>query len=99
EPLRALERAQRLDLLAPYEAFADRVRGQRGALVALLRRLRSEGKRVVGYGAPAKGNTMLNYCGIDSSLLDYTVDKNPLKQGLLTPGMRLPVHPVEMLLT
>ena len=96
--LRALEQAQQLDTLAPYEAFADRVRAQRHGLVALLRRLKAEGKRVVGYGAPAKGNTMLNYCGIDTTLLDYTVDKNPLKQGLFTPGMRLPVRSTETLL-
>ena len=96
--LRALERERRLDTLAPYEAFAERVRAQRQALLALLRGLRAEGKRVAGYGAPAKGNTMLNYCGIDTTLLDYTVDKNPLKQGLFTPGMRLPVRPVETLL-
>jgi hypothetical protein len=98
ERLHALERERRLDTLAPYEAFAERVRAQRTALVALLRRLRSEGKRVAGYGAPAKGNTMLNYCGIDTTLLDYTVDKNPLKQGMFTPGTRLPVRPAETLL-
>jgi hypothetical protein len=97
--LRAVERERRLETLAPYEAFADRVRAQRASLVALLRRLRSGGKRVVGYGAPAKGNTMLNYCEIDTTLLDYTVDKNPLKQGMFTPGMRLSVRPVETLLT
>lgn len=96
--LQALERERRLDTLAPYEVFAERVRAQRVALVGLLRRLRAEGKRVAGYGAPAKGNTMLNYCGIDTTLLDYTVDKNPLKQGMFTPGSRLPVRPAETLL-
>jgi hypothetical protein len=98
ERLRALERTRGLDTLATYEAFAERVRAQRTALVALLRRLRSEGKRLAGYGAPAKGNTMLNYCAIDTGLLDYTVDKNPLKQGMFTPGTRLPVRPAETLL-
>ncbi len=97
ERLRALERDRKLDTLAPYEAFAGRVRAQRAALVGLLRRLRAEGKRVAGYGAPAKGNTMLNYCAIDTTLLDYTVDKNPLKQGMFTPGTRLPVRPAETL--
>ena len=97
EELRALERDRKLDTLAPYEAFAERVRAQRSALVGLLRGLRAEGKRVAGYGAPAKGNTMLNYCGIDTTLLDYTVDKNPLKQGMFTPGTRLPVRGAETL--
>jgi hypothetical protein len=99
ERLQALERGRQLDTLAPYEAFAERVRAQRTALVGLLRRLRGDGKRVAGYGAPAKGNTMLNYCGIDTTLLDYTVDKNPLKQGMFTPGTRLPVRSAETLLT
>ena len=97
--LRAFERERQLDTLTPYEAFAERVRGQREALVGLLRRLRAEGKRVAGYGAPAKGNTLLNFCGIDTALLEYTVDKNPRKQGLFTPGMRLPVRPVETLMS
>ncbi len=99
ERLRALERERQLDTLAPYEAFAERVHAQREALVGLLRTLKADGKRVAGYGAPAKGNTMLNYGGIDTALLDYTVDKNPLKQGLFTPGMRVPVRPAEMLLS
>ena len=53
--------------------------------------LRRGGARVAGYGAAAKGNTLLNYCGIGPDLLDYVADKNPLKQGLYTPGMHLPV--------
>ncbi|MEE9421519.1 MAG: methyltransferase C-terminal domain-containing protein, partial [Gammaproteobacteria bacterium] len=57
-----------------------------------------QGKTVAGYGAPAKGNTLLNYCGITTDLLPYTVDKSPMKVGLYTPGMHLPVLPVETLL-
>jgi hypothetical protein len=53
------------------------------------------GKQVVGYGAPGKGNTLLNYCGIRTDLLRYTVDRNPYKQGSFTPGTRIPVHPPE----
>ena len=53
---------------------------------------RAEGKRVVGYGAPGKGNTLLNYCGIRSDLLEYTVDRNPYKHGRFTPGTRIPIH-------
>ena len=92
------EAAMGLDSLDFHRKFAEEVSATRDALLALLRRLRSEGKRVVGYGAPAKGNTQLNYCGIGTDLVEYTVDKSPLKQGKLTPGMHLPVHPVEKLL-
>lgn len=78
---------------APYVEFATRVRAQRAALVALLRGLKSDGARLAGYGATAKGNTMLNYCGIDASALDYIADTTPYKQGLLTPGTHIPVRP------
>ena len=71
----------------------------RDELRRLLIELRDAGKRVVGYGAPAKGNTLLNYCEIDTSLLPYTVDKNPLKVGLLTPGMHIPVRDVSAIMT
>jgi hypothetical protein len=54
--------------------------------------LKAEGSRLAGYGATAKGNTMLNYCGIDPSVLDYIADTTPYKQGLLTPGTRIPVR-------
>ena len=73
-------------------------RGREGVearLLELLIRLRAEGKRVAGYGAPGKGNTLLNYCGIRTDLLDYTVDRNPYKQGTFTPGTHIPIHPVE----
>src|SRR5262249_46844410 len=66
--------------------------------IGLLRELKQNGKTVAGYGAPAKGNTLLNYCRIDPSLLPYTVDKSPLKVGKLTPGMHIPVLGVETLL-
>ena len=76
---------------ATYSDFADRVAGIRSGLLELLHNLRSGSARVAGYGAAAKGNTLLNYCGIGTDLLDYVADKNPLKQGLYTPGMHLPV--------
>ena len=83
----------------PYQKkFADGVYRTKQALLSLLKTLKAQGKRIAGYGAPAKGNTQLNYCGIGTDLLDYTVDKSPLKQGKLTPGMHLPVYPVEKLL-
>lgn len=70
----------------------------RSGLVELLTRLKGAGHTIAAYGAPAKGNTLLNYCGIGTDLVEYTVDRSPLKQHLFTPGMHLPVHPVEVLL-
>jgi len=86
-----------LTSLARWQRFARDVEAQREALLALLRRLKGEGRSLAGYGAPAKGNTLLNYCGIGTDLLPYTVDRSPLKVGTLTPGMHLPVLPVETL--
>lgn len=86
-----LEQARGLDRVETYMAFAARVERLRDALTALIARLKGEGRRLAGYGAPAKGNTLLNYCKIGRESLDYTVDKSPLKQGLYTPGRHLPV--------
>jgi hypothetical protein len=83
---------------ATYERFGSAVEEHRSAVVELLEGLRVDGHSVAGYGAPAKGNTLLNYCGIGTDLLPYTVDKNPLKVGKLTPGMHIPVLPVSTLL-
>ena len=69
-----------------YARFAEGVRESKRALLDLLIGLRRGGKQVVGYGAPGKGNTLLNYCGIRTDFLDYTVDRNPYKQGKHTPG-------------
>jgi len=92
------ERAAGLADLERFRKFAADVAANRAALLALLRGLRAEGASIAGYGAPAKGNTLLNYCGIGTDLIDYTVDRSPLKQGLLTPGQHLPVVPAEALL-
>ena len=67
------------------------------ALLELLIELRRDGKQVVGYGAPGKGNTLLNFCGIRTDFLDYTVDRNPYKHGRFTPGTHIPIHPPERL--
>jgi hypothetical protein len=75
-----------------YARFAEEVKESKRALLDLLIRLRREGKQVVGYGAPGKGNTLLNYCGIRTDLLDYTVDRNPHRHGLFTPGTHIPIH-------
>jgi hypothetical protein len=80
-----------------YEALAHKAGEHRVALRQLLQHFRCEGKTVAGYGAPAKGNTLLNYCGIGRDLLPFTVDSNPLKVGLFTPGMHIPVLPVSAL--
>ena len=75
------ERAAGYDRLEGYADFADRVAETKWQLLELLIGLRRDGKQVVGYGAPGKGNTLLNYCGIRTDLLDYTVDRNPYKHG------------------
>jgi len=67
----------------------------RSDLLRFLNDLRGQGRSVAAYGAPAKGNTLLNYCGIGVDMLPWTVDRNPLKVGLYTPGMHIPVLPVE----
>ncbi len=87
-----------LTSLARWRKFAADVAAQRSSLVGLIESLRSKGKSIAGYGAPAKGNTLLNYCRIGTGLLEFTVDRNPLKQGTLTPGAHIPVFGVETLL-
>ncbi|NIU02279.1 MAG: methyltransferase, partial [Nitrosopumilaceae archaeon] len=81
-----------------FVRFAKDVQNFRHEIIDLLTSLKNSGKHIAGYGAPAKGNTLLNYCGIDTRFLDFTVDKNPLKVGKYTPGMHLPVLPVSTLL-
>ena len=93
----AREEARGLRSFACYAAFAAGVKESKRALLELLIALRRDGKQVVGYGAPGKGNTLLNYCGIRTDLLDYTVDKNPHKHGLFTPGTHIPIHPPELI--
>lgn len=92
--LRALERAGGYDRLEAYAGFSDKVEAIRRSLLDFLVRAKTQGKRVAGYGAPGKGNTLLNYCGIGPDLLEYTVDRSPHKQGHYTPGTRIPIgHP------
>jgi hypothetical protein len=92
-----VEREEREGLRSPerYAKFAEDVTESKRALLELLIGLRRDGKQVVGYGAPGKGNTLLNYCGIRTDLLDYTVDRNPYKHGLYTPGTHIPIFPPE----
>ncbi len=88
----ATEREYGLDRLETYARFAEQVRQTKRALLAFLIRAREENKRVAGYGAPAKGNTLLNYCGVRTDFIDYTVDRSPHKQGLFLPGTHIPIH-------
>jgi hypothetical protein len=91
------EKRSGLTRFETFEDFAERVTGIRRDLVSLLRWLKAEGSSIAAYGAPAKGNTLLNYCGIDTDLIDFAVDKNPLKVGMFTPGAHLPVKSVDEL--
>lgn len=91
----AAEEAAGLHTPEGHDGFAEAVSTIRDDLVSFLIDARRRGKRVVGYGAPGKGNTLLNYCGIRPDLLEYTVDRNPYKHGRFTPGTRVPVHPPE----
>jgi SAM-dependent methyltransferase len=93
--LRARELAKGFDRMETYANFAEQVKESKRALLELLIRLRREGKRVVGYGAPGKGNTLLNYCGIRTDFLEFTVDRNPYKHGRFLPGTHIPIHSPE----
>jgi len=88
----AAELSKKLNQKETYLAFAQRVSGIKASLLRLLQELKGAGKRIAAYGAPAKGNTLLNYCGITTDLVEYTVDKSPYKQNLFTPGTHLPVY-------
>jgi SAM-dependent methyltransferase len=92
------ERANGVATLAYYEGFAERVESVRERLRALLDGLRDEGASIAAYGAAAKGTVLLNYAGLDSTLLDYVVDRNVHKQGLFMPGVHLPIRAPEALL-
>ena len=87
-----VERQAGLDTLEAYNAFEQNVRETKRRLLAFLIDAKDRGKSIVGYGAPAKGNTLLNYCGVRSDFLDYTVDRSPHKQGLFLPGTRIPIY-------
>ena len=80
--------------LGCYESFVEEVKETKRKLLAFLIQAKREGKSIAGYGAPGKGNTLLNYCGIRTDFLDYTVDRSPYKQGQFLPGTHIPIlHP------
>jgi SAM-dependent methyltransferase len=89
--LRRRELADGLDRMPTYATFEEKVKESKRDLLDFLIRAKREGKRVAGYGAPGKGNTLLNYCGIRTDFVDYTVDRNPYKQGKFLPGTHIPI--------
>jgi SAM-dependent methyltransferase len=90
----AEERRAGLEDLPTYFDFAGRVQRTKRELLSVLIEAKNEGKRICGYGAPGKGNTLLNYAALGTDFLDFTVDRNPYKHGRYTPGMHIPIYPV-----
>ncbi len=93
------ERAEGLHDLSTYVRFGEAIREVKRALLDFLIRAKRENKRICGYGAPAKGNTLLNYCGVRGDFLDFTVDRSPHKQGLFLPGTHIPISSPERIQT
>jgi SAM-dependent methyltransferase len=95
QDLKAREEKAGFGRLDHYLSFGPQVEATKRKLLSFLIAAKQEGKRVVGYGAPAKGNTLLNYCGVRTDLIDYTVDRSPHKQGHFLPGVHIPIHSPE----
>jgi len=93
--IKQLELNSGLDQLDTYLDFTDKVQQTRQSLLDFIIKAKEQNKAIVGYGAPAKGNTLLNYCNIKTDFIDYTVDRSPHKQGKFLPGTHIPVYPVE----
>jgi C-methyltransferase C-terminal domain len=88
------ERAIGFEDIRSYARFSARVHQTKRQLMSFLIQCKEQGAKLCGYGAPGKGNTLLNYCGIGTDFLDFTVDRNPYKHGRYTPGMHIPIFPV-----
>ena len=94
DALLAHEREIGFEDIGSYARFAANVHRTKRQLLSFLIECRERGAKICGYGAPGKGNTLLNYCGIGTDFLDFTVDRNPYKHGRYTPGMHIPIYPV-----
>lgn len=94
DALLAREREIGFENIGSYARFAANVHRTKRELLSFLIECKERGAKICGYGAPGKGNTLLNYCGIGTDFLDFTVDRNPYKHGRYTPGMHIPIHPV-----
>ena len=92
EDLAARETAAAVTDLETYLCFGEKVKQTKRKFLDFLITAKNEGRSVVGYGAPAKGNTLLNFCGVRTDFIDYTVDRSPHKQGHFLPGTRIPIH-------
>ena len=93
--LRAREIAAGYADLGVYRKFGDRVLALKRDILEFLIQVKREGKSIVGYGAPAKATTLLNYCGGRTDFIDYTVDRSPYKQGCYVPGVQIPIYAPE----
>jgi SAM-dependent methyltransferase len=93
DDLKHREEAAGLGRLEHYFSFSERVQATKRSLLEFLIKAKSNGKTIAGYGAPGKGNTLLNYCGIRTDFIDYTVDRNPYKHGKFLPGTGIPIFP------
>lgn len=89
------ERRHGLTEMTTYTSFGHKAQRAKRDLLAFLISVKNEGKTICGYGAPGKGNTLLNYCAIGTDFLDFTVDRNPYKHGRFTPGMHIPIKPID----
>ena len=92
------ERAAGFDRLDTYALFGEKVKETKRKLLEFLMEAKRKGKTIVGYGAPGKGNTLLNYCGIRGDFIDFTVDRNPYKQGKYLPGTHIPIFSPEKIM-